>query len=172
MVVRLLQPTEAEAYAALRREMLADAPWAFSSDPSHDQKAQAQSVRAGLELAAREPGGAGTHLHVVSEGDRLVAAAGLWRESTVKRRHVAGIWGVYVTPAARGRGLARRVVAAAIETARTWEGVRSVQLSVSANSPAARHVYESLGFVAWGREPGALLVDGVLYDEVHMARAL
>jgi hypothetical protein len=33
-------------------------------------------------------------------------------------------------------------------------------------------LYASLGFVAWGREPAALRIDGVDYDEIHMALRL
>ncbi|MCC6426486.1 MAG: GNAT family N-acetyltransferase [Phycisphaerales bacterium] len=104
----------------------------------------------------------------VVEGDRVLAAAGVVREQKVKRRHVAMIWGVYVTPSARSRGLGRAVMLAGIEAARGWGGVGTIELSVSESSPAAQRLYDSVGFVAWGREPEALRVDGRSFAEIHM----
>jgi RimJ/RimL family protein N-acetyltransferase len=60
------------------------------------------------------------------------------------------------------------VVSAAIETARTWPRIEAVILTVSENAPAARALYESLGFIPWGFEPDALRVDGRSYAETHM----
>ena len=45
----------------------------------------------------------------------------------------------------RGRGLARRLVSAALNEARD-EGGRWIMLEVRADNPGARHVYEALGF--------------------------
>ena len=33
-------------------------------------------------------------------------------------------------------------------------------------------MYESMGFKAFGHEPGALLVEGVLYDEMQKVRTI
>ena len=61
-----------------------------------------------------------------------------------------------------------QVLERTLEIARSWPGVTSVGLSVSARAEAARRVYERLGFKAWGVEPGALVLDGRAYDETHM----
>lgn len=61
---------------------------------------------------------------------------------------------------------------AAIEHAGAMRGVRTVQLSVTANNAAARQLYASLGFEEYGLEREALCVNGELYDEVLMALAL
>ena len=68
-----------------------------------------------------------------------------------------------------GRGLARAVTTAAIDTARSWRGVTVIGLSVSASAPEAIALYESLGFERWGVEPDAVRIDGVSHAEVHMA---
>ena len=158
---RALTPDDAESYVALRREMLADAPWAFYASPGHDRGSDPAQVRASLE----KPDHA---ILAVEERGELLAVAGVHREETPKRRHVATLWSVYVTPSARGRGLGRMVVSAAVETARRWPGIEVVVLTVSENAPAAQALYESLGFVAWGVEPNALRVDGRSYAETNM----
>jgi GNAT superfamily N-acetyltransferase len=161
--IRRLVSDDAPAYVALRREMLADAPLSFASSVETDRGVNEDGVR--TSLTRRSP----DEYAIVGAwaGPRLVAVAGVLREERPKRRHVAGVWGVYVTLAFRGQGLGRAVVGQAIEIARVW-GVSKVQLSVSSTAPAAQRVYESLGFVAWGRESDALRVNGNSADEIHM----
>jgi RimJ/RimL family protein N-acetyltransferase len=55
-----------------------------------------------------------------------------------------------------------------VEVARSWPGTTSIGLSASVRSPEAIRLYEAQGFRRWGVEPGALLLDGCAYDEVHM----
>lgn len=157
--------SDIDAYIRLREMMLADAPWAFGSSPGDDRGRNPEALRAGLSA---ERGA----ILAVKAGDELIAAAGVMREDKLKRRHLATVWGVFVRPEARGRGLGRAVVQGAIDVAREWPGVARVELSVSENAPAAQRVYEALGFVAWGREPEALRVDGVSYAEIHMSLPL
>lgn len=166
---RRLTASDAAKYAALRAEMLTDSPWAFGSSPGQDRMGSVEAVRTWLETAE------GAILAVPEQDGpeaRLIAAAGVMREAAIKRRHIAGIWGVFVAPAWRGRGLGRAVVAAAVDVARAWPDVDIIQLSVSDHSPEARAIYESLGFVAWGVEPDCLRIDGRGYAEVHMALRL
>ena len=57
------------------------------------------------------------------------------------------LYSLWLDPAARGRGLARPLVATAVDWARD-QRVRTVTLRVAADNVAARVVYESLGFTA------------------------
>ena len=99
---------------------------------------------------------------------RLLSVAVVMQETGPKRRHLAGVYSVYTTPAARGRGLGKLVMQRVIDTARTWPGVELVELSVSERAEAAQRLYRGLGFVAWGRQPDALRVGGERYAEEHM----
>ena len=54
---------------------------------------------------------------------------------------------MWLDPAARGQGLARPLVAAAVDWARDRRA-RTVTLRVASDNAAARGVYESLGFTA------------------------
>ena len=75
---------------------------------------------------------------------------------------------------ARGAGpwLGGAVCRAAIEHARTLPGIDQIMTAInSANGPALA-LYQSLGFVAWGRQPRALKVDGAYHDEIEMALLL
>jgi ribosomal protein S18 acetylase RimI-like enzyme len=57
----------------------------------------------------------------------------------------AYVYSLWLDPGARGRGLARRLVAAALDWARR-RGVRTATLRMASDNTAARTVYESLGF--------------------------
>lgn len=171
-VVRLA-PADADRYVVLRREMLIDTPHAFGSSPEDDRFRTTDQALASLA----DPHNAIFAVQASGQGSGLVAAAGVIRETRAKRRHIASIWGVYVAPMARGRGLGRAVVRAAVSHARTWEGVSAVQLCVSEGASPhqrspARRLYDSLGFLEWGREPEALRVDGRGYAEIHMSLSL
>lgn len=142
--------------------MLADSPWAFAASESDDAGLNADGVAASLA----RPGYA--IAAAVLTGGTLAAAAGVAVPRHIKMAHRAHIWGVYVTPPERRRGLGEQVVRLAVETARQMPGVTSAGLSVSARTPSARRLYERLGFRAWGLEPGALVINGQAFDEVHM----
>jgi RimJ/RimL family protein N-acetyltransferase len=55
------------------------------------------------------------------------------------------LYSLWLDPIVRGRGLARPLVAAAVDWARN-EGVQTITLRVASGNVAARAVYESLGF--------------------------
>jgi GNAT superfamily N-acetyltransferase len=159
--VRLLEHADIPAYIALRREALADSPWAFSASVEDDR---------GLDPAgvAEAVGGRWSCIVGAFEEGRLISIAGALREAKLKRRHIARIWGVYTTPSARGRSVGRAVVTRVMGEARSWEGVRVLQLSAGEESTPARRLYESLGFVTWGTESQGLVIGSEARREVHM----
>ncbi|MEH3034605.1 MAG: GNAT family N-acetyltransferase [Aeromicrobium erythreum] len=88
-------------------------------------------------------------------------------------QHVLTIDGLGVRADARGHGIGRALVAAAVEVART-RGARRVTLRVLGPNLAARRVYEQCGFEGEGEGVQAeeFLLDGRLVDDVLMARRL
>jgi ribosomal protein S18 acetylase RimI-like enzyme len=62
--------------------------------------------------------------------------------------------GAALVPAARGRGLGRRMLVALVEAVRST-GAPAVSLSVEDGNDRARALYASLGFVPVGREGGS-----------------
>jgi RimJ/RimL family protein N-acetyltransferase len=160
---RALTPQDAEAYCALRSEMLLDTPHAFLGAPGDDRPSDIDFVRDQLtqpEIA--------TFAIDDAEGDGLLSVATVMRLPRTKQRHRAMIVAVYTTPRGRGRGLGRAVVQACIDHARTWTGVEIVMLSSSADAHGAIRLYEKLGFEQWGTEPDAIRIDGIPHDEVHL----
>ena len=99
---------------------------------------------------------------------RLVGSAGLYRDRHLKAAHKAHLWGMYVRPGYRRRGLGARLVRAALEHAERLSGVDCVELGVSSAAPEARRLYETLGFRTWGTEPDALRHEGRIATQHHM----
>lgn len=166
MEVRLLTADDAQAYRQLRLEALRLAPTAFGS--SYEEEV-ARDPAASVERIAPT---ANTRVFGAFRDELLVGTVGLRRQSGNKGRHKAFVWGVYVTPAARGHGIARRLMTRALEEARTLPGLARVNIAVSAANEPARRLYESLGFEVYGLEPDALRVDGESLAELWMTLAL
>ena len=87
-----------------------------------------------------------------------------WYESSTVAVN-ADIRQVMVHPAARGRGLARRLVAALVDDARAY-GVETLTLDVRGNNHAAMRLYETLGFDVCGRYPDFVAVGDERFDRV------
>ncbi|SBS79368.1 GCN5-related N-acetyltransferase [uncultured Mycobacterium sp.] len=78
---------------------------------------------------------------VVVLAGQPVGMVAVYQESA----EAAYVYSLWLDPAARGRGLGRRLVAAALDWARR-RGVRTVTLRMVPGNAAARTVYEGLGF--------------------------
>jgi tRNA (adenine37-N6)-methyltransferase len=158
--IRRLAPPDAEAFLALRREALVREPLAFAASPSDDVALAPEHVRASLASATQAT------LGVFAPG--LVGVVGVARGRHEKASHKAQVFGLYVVPGARRRGLGARLVHAALEFARGLPGVSAVHLSVSEPCAAALALYEGLGFATWATEPDALRVGGRSVGLRHM----
>jgi RimJ/RimL family protein N-acetyltransferase len=165
-VVRRLEVADAEAFVVLRREALANDPFAFAASPEDDRGLLVEEVRVFLANRAEQAVFGGF------DGGQLAGIVGLYRENKLKRRHIAHVWGVYVTPSMRGRGLARAMMEALVAHARTCEGLELVELSAATSTPAPIRLYESLGFRAWGVEKNAIKWNDAYADDVQMVLEL
>ena len=166
ILIRLLTPADTAAFCALRLRAIADSPSSFSSSREDEL------ARTPAEHAQRIAGGALQRSFGAFDGERLVGFAGLRREPLRQLWHKALLWGVFVDVQQRGKGVARRLVNACIAQAETDPAVMQVHLSVNAENNAARQLYESLGFIAYGTEPRSMRVGDLFYDEHHLALLL
>lgn len=161
--IRRLTVDDVEAYVALRKAMLQESPQAFLASPETDIGCDPAQMREKLELGDE-------NAVYGAYRPELVGVVGIFRmPGREKIAHRANIWGMYVDPAARGQGLGRALVEAAVAHARErMAGVTQVDLCVVTAQEAAHRLYERCGFQAWGIEPGAMIVEGRAYDEAHM----
>jgi len=162
MKVRLLDAADAAAFHTLRLAGLRNHPENFGA--SYDKERQ-QSLDAVAERLASGPDRAifGAEIEGV-----LVGVIGVYREASQKQAHKGGIWGMYVDPAHRVKGIAAALVQRVLAFAAERDGWLQIKLSANAANTAAIRLYEAHGFKQYGLERGALMVDGVLHDEVLM----
>jgi ribosomal protein S18 acetylase RimI-like enzyme len=106
------------------------------------------------------------------EETELVGVVGVGREQRANERHMAFIRSMYVVPDARGQGLGRRLLSAALAQAESWHGVEQVKLSVTASNQPAVHLYQSAGFVGVGLVLRALRLGNDYFDELIMVRVM
>jgi RimJ/RimL family protein N-acetyltransferase len=169
--IRPLAIDDWDAWWALRLRALADHPDAFGSDLDETLAAGAEVARARFAPLQDTP--ANQVFGAFPEDGSLVGAAGIAGADRRKQRHRLFIWGVYVTPEARGNGVGGRLIQACLAHARQVPGVRQVHLTVASHNAAAIAMYKRCGFVRYGVDPRALILpDGREIDEDLMVLRL
>lgn len=168
ITIRPATVDDAVPLRALRLEALASQPEAFAAD--HD-RTEAESAEAWVERIRQNEANNEGVICVAAAQEGLVGMTGLYRGHWPKTRHSAMIWGVYVTAAWRGLGIAEALLEACLDWARA-QGITVVKLGVvTTNTPAIR-CYARCGFTVYGIEPQVIRYDGVCYDELLMTRAI
>ena len=163
MELRLLTVDDAEAFWHLRLEALRNDPASFADSAEEHLNTTVETSRE--FLSKKDP----AHNFVVGmfEEGKLSGTAGFFRRSNNKERHKGHIWGVYVRPQSRGKGVARALMQEIIRRAHGIEGLEQVTLVASANLPAQR-LYKALGFESYGIEPHSLKIGAEYVDDVLM----
>ena len=128
--------------------------------------------RLSIEDALEKPRGDNFILGAfLKEKNTLVGIAALITTPLLKGRHCGHVRSVFVDPAHRRHGLARQLITNLIEGAEQ-SGLRYARLEVVAENEGAVTLYESLGFSAYGREPGAYRLGDREWDVLLMTRKL
>ena len=163
--IRPLAPADADAYQDLRLRGLREAPEAFGSTFEEDVELAHDVVAERLA-------------HILTPHASVVLGA--WRDATLlgfvgavqhakhKTRHTAFVWGMYVTPEARGEGIGRLLMDALLAEVRCWPEVERLTLSVVERAGAARRLYSVVGFTEFGREVDAFRQAGVRDTALHL----
>ena len=156
-----------EPWRALRLEALRESPNAFLQSPEEFLLLNEEQLRDRLAIDQN-------HFTVgaFAEADKLVGMVGAFRETRPKVSHKANVWGTYLLPDYRRHGGGLKMMHFLLDHLHLIPGISQVQLSVASSQKDAKKLYESLGFIAFGEEKEAILVNGVLLDEFHMQKFL
>ena len=140
-LVRPLTADDAPAYRALRLAGIAELPSAFCTTHALESSLPMAQMRQRLQPTPLQI------IFGIFDDAQLIAIAGLRREAIAVVHDKASLWGVYVAPHARGQGLGRQLVQAAIAHACTIPELATVRLAVAQDNQAALTLYLACGFV-------------------------
>jgi ribosomal protein S18 acetylase RimI-like enzyme len=98
----------------------------------------------------------------------LVGIVTFARATGPKERQKGNIYGVYVAPSHRRKGVAHALIAALLEKATSEPSLEQILLAVATGQHTAKQLYRSFGFETYGTEPRALKIGSTYIDEDHM----
>jgi len=164
-VIRILQAGDAHLFRAFRLAGLRESPGSFGASLA-DELAMPEE-----EVAARiTPTEQSWVLGAFADPASLVGCIGWYRDKGAKVAHKSHIWGMYVAPEWRGRGIAQALVADVIARAGQVPGLIQVELFVAVENTRAARLYEAAGFERVAVLPRALLTDGRYVDDLLLIR--
>lgn len=164
VTIRRLMKTDAPIFWHLRKFALESEPIGFAESTAEHEALGVAGAEARIDVGNDE-----NFVMGAFDAGALIGTAGFYREKQQKRRQIGWIWGVFVHPSHRGKGIGGRLILSVIEQARPIEGLASIHITAAITQDAARHMYKSLGFRLIGTVPCALYVNGKYYDEEMMS---
>lgn len=167
MQIRVLTSADVEAFRVLRLEAINDSPAAFLQTEECFKATLLTDLASWIESTDNK-----ATLGAFDDRGRLLGMAGFRRDSGPKIDHKAMVWGVFLTPSARGLGLGKKLMRALIDEAARRPDIVLLYLAVTESQSAAKALYESVGFKTYGREPKAVRLGDTFLDEDLMSLEL
>ena len=167
MRIKTLGPSDVELFHSFRLRGLRENPEAFGSTFAEESVMSAEARRSHFHCTEEN-----FVLGAFGEGGQLIGVAGFYREAHLKLRHKGVVWGMYVSPESRGRGVGRALLSSLVERGRSLPGLEQIGLDVVTVNEAARDLYLSQGFQIYALERQAMKQDGEYFDLEHMVLRL
>jgi ribosomal protein S18 acetylase RimI-like enzyme len=160
-IIRPLCLSDAPAYALLRLCAIDEAPDAFLSTREEEERRSIGEIEARICTTANQV------VFGAFADDRLVAVAGLRRYPLRPVQQKGFLWGLFVVQEHRRSGIARSLIAAAVEQARLM-GLAQIALNTGVENARAIALYRSAGFEAVDDTSCADEIDDDADREVEM----
>lgn len=153
-MIKLLTQNDWLQWKALRLEALQNSPAIFGSTFEEESLLSDQEFKNRLTKNA---------IFGAFVENQLVGCAGLYTLGQLKTKHRCILWGMYIQPEHRGKGIANGLVQAVIDCAKSR--ATQLHLSVVTTNLIAIALYEKHGFRIYGTEPKSLKSGDEFYDE-------
>lgn len=152
---------DAEQYREVRLESLRNHPDSFASSYEEEKTLSLKKFQERLSMENAVTFGAWVE-------ENLIGIITIYRETKQKRKHIAWIVGLYVTPSKRGLSVGKHLLKAGIQQAKDWADIEQIYLEVATHNTAAKRLYTSQGFTKFGTEKRALKIGNTYLDEEQM----
>ncbi|HDR7612955.1 TPA: GNAT family N-acetyltransferase [Bacillus mycoides] len=162
-MIRLLTKEDAEQYWDLRLQALQVNPEAFVTTYEEAVRQENPLERVASNLTSNTSCTFGAF----NEENQLIGVVTLLTEEKEAYKHKGHIVAMYVDAQNRRNGLARELIANAIQRAREIE-LEQLNLGVVSTNEPAKKLYRSMGFKTYGIEKRALKMNGVYSDDEYM----
>ena len=160
MKIRILNKSDALMYQEVRLNALKHNPEAFSSTYEREVEFSLETVEKRIEPVKNK-----FVLGAFDHNGSLVGIITFMRENGLKTSHKGNVFGMYVAPEIRGRGLGRLLMTELIRKVKNCEGLEQINLTVVSGNNSAKQLYKSLGFEVYGVEKNGLKFNGQYFDE-------
>lgn len=167
MIIRILHESDAQLYQQLRLSSLKVNPEAFGSTYEREVKFEVETVVERLKPTKDK-----FVLGAFDDSGSLVGIATFMRENSLKTAHKGNVYGMYVAPEMRGKGLGKSLMLELIRKTRDCDGLEQINLTVVSKNDSAKKLYMSVGFEVYGVEQNALKFNGQYFDEDLMVLKL
>lgn len=157
--IRKLPPGSWKEYRNLRLEALQNDPIAFGSSYKEEKLLTESEWKKRI-----------SNVRFAVSNDRLVGMIVFTHETKIKLRHIANIYGVYVSRRFRGQGIGSKLIEAALSEIKKNRNTIKINLHVNPKQEAAVELYKNHGFKIAGKLDKNLFVDGKFYDELIMEK--
>ncbi|SDN68276.1 Protein N-acetyltransferase, RimJ/RimL family [Paenibacillus sp. yr247] len=167
MSIRILHESDAQLYQELRLSSLKINPEAFGSTYEREAKFSLETVAERLKPTKDK-----FVLGAFDGSGSLVGIVTFMREANLKTAHKGNVFGMYIAPEMREKGLGKSLMLELIRMTRDCVGLEQINLTVVSKNESAKRLYKSLGFEVYGLERNALKYDGQYFDEDLMVLKL
>lgn len=158
-----ITPDRWQEYKAIRLQALENNPLAFDSSPDEENFSE------GVWKEKLEE--ANDFKVFVEDNGKLVAKMEVEWDSRKKVRHNAEVYGVYIDPAYRGKGLGIMLMNE-VERLAKEHGIMRLWLDVVVTQEPAMALYRKLGFREIGKTEQSIKVDGQYHDKLLMEKLI
>jgi len=168
MNIRLLEESDAKVYQVVRLRALKNDPDSFGSTYEQEMVRPLEKFSERIQHTKNQ-----FSLGCFDDSDSLIGIVNFVCEDRLKTAHKGNVYGMYIEPEFRGKGIGRSLLLALIEKATSeCDRLEQIHLTVVSTNEAAKRLYTSLGFEVYGVEPHALKFGGQYFDEDLMVLKL
>jgi len=162
-MLRLLTPTDTQAYLKLRLLGLQTDPKTFLSTFEREKDWPSTFFTNKIIYATKPPI---FGVYGKFSEDQLIATAQLAAEYHPKNQHIANIYDVYVQPTQRRNSVGSQILKHLISKAKTHLALEQLHLRVNSDNIPAISLYKKLGFTRIATRKNAVKeADGTYQDE-------